>query len=154
ESQLAEVRSRDEARRWWERALHHWRLHFARGYLDVLEAQAAIDAELTVAREDLYQARKGEDELAEHLRALSRREDIEATAAEAAERLEQAREKHDKVRDQLRDDQRDILSLTEQRNDLQILASQSRGLSVDEAKEHAASVGQRRDAALEQEAIA
>ena len=84
------MRARDEARRWWERAQHHWRLHFARGYLDVLAAQQAFDEQLSVARDEA-EVVAGRQQLAEEaLAALADSDELRETARVAGDDLDQA----------------------------------------------------------------
>ena len=96
--QLADVRARDEARRWWERAQHHWRLHFARGYLDVLAAQQTFDEQLSVA------PRRGRGCCATptacrgSVGRVGRRGRVARNRGVAGDDLDQARELHDRAR--------------------------------------------------------
>ncbi len=154
ERQLADVRARGEAREWWGRAQHHWRLHFARGYLDVLEVQRSIEAQLVAARGEAETAELRVSATNDALAALASTDDLRETVQAAADAFERARARHDETRDVLRDHRNEIRSLTDRRNELQARAVGSSGLTVDEAMAEAAAVFRRRDRTVQRQAVA
>ena len=154
ERQLADVRARDEARQWWSRAQHHWRLHFARGYLDVLAARRTFDLELDEARLEAETAERREHAATEALTSLASTDDLHETMQAAAEAFDQVRTGHDEARDALRDHRNEIRGLTDRRNELSAAAAGSRGLSVDEAMAEATAGFRRRDGAVQRRALA
>lgn len=152
--QLADVRARDDARGWWDRAQHHWRLHFARGYLDVLEAQRAFDLELGAARLEAETTERHEQAATEALASLERTEDLHETMRAATETFDEARAGSDEARDSLRDHHNEIRRVTDRRNELSVTAAGSRGLTVDEAMDEVRAVFRRRDGAVQRGALA
>lgn len=151
--QLEDVRARDEARQWWGRAQHHWRLHFARGYLDVLETQRSIDAQLADARDEAEITEQHERATIDALESLASTEDPRETVQAAADAFDRARARHDEIRDALRDHRNEIRCLTDRRNELHAQAAGSRGLTVDEAMAEAAAVFRRRDGTVQRHAL-
>ena len=152
--QLADVRARDDARGWWDRAQHHWRLHFARGYLDVLEAQRAFDLELGAARLEAETTERRERDATEALVSLANTEDLRETMRAATETFDEARAGSDEARDSLRDHHNEIRRVTDRRNELSVTAAGSRGLTVDEAMDEVRAVFRRRDGAVQRGALA
>lgn len=105
DAQLTDVAARDAARHALAEAEGYWRLHFARGLLDVLERAEHLDADLAEAERAL-DAAADDVERAERQRAeLSDRGELDAAlrtaAAEAealGEELQRARDRHASAR--------------------------------------------------------
>jgi hypothetical protein len=83
EAQLSGVNTRNAARAHLADAERIWRLHFARGYLDVLQRERELAAERDVAREQVAAHEASVAEAEAELQAMSVPDELDAQHAEA-----------------------------------------------------------------------
>ncbi|MGQ0805938.1 MAG: hypothetical protein ACT4PI_19045 [Actinomycetota bacterium] len=151
---LAEVWKRNEAREFADHARRHWRLHYAKGLLDVLDEQARFDRELADARSRADDARAAERQAT---RALDELRDS-AALADGAERARLAYDRCDAAWQEAKDRARDLGAerrrAVERRNELQEAARGARGVAIDDALRRVDAAERARDAATGALAIA
>lgn len=108
QADLDAVTSRNNARQFLQQGEHAWRLHYAKGYLDVLvEEQVATDrlatlnAEVAAAQQALNTAKDALDLLRQDNDLEDKEAQAEADYNAAAERLADARQDHTRTADEL-----------------------------------------------------
>jgi len=88
DADLADVAARDRARARLDEAWRHWRLHFARGFLDVLATADTLDAERSGLEDHLAAADREVTAAEQELAGLADRDALERALTDATERAQ------------------------------------------------------------------
>jgi hypothetical protein len=96
--QLEAVRHRDTARARLAEAAQSWRLHFARGYLDVLSQAETLDAQLADATVELEEREAEVSQAQQQVGDLEAEADLDEQAQQAGETAEDLRRRLEEAR--------------------------------------------------------
>jgi hypothetical protein len=133
DADLSAVRHRADARAHLERGEHQWRLHFARGLLDVTARDADLATEIGGLESRVTDAETDRDTAKNHLDTLRAVTDPAQAAQEALQTWQLAQGLLEEKKTQHRDAELRLGQIAERRADLRPLTDGHTGLSVEQA---------------------
>jgi hypothetical protein len=133
--ELEGVRHRERSRERLSEGERLWRLHFARGYLDVLDADTRLQSIIAELDDDLAEARRSAEGARQELAGLRARTDLVKAEAAANAAYEAATEHLREAEQRQWGKTEEARRLNEERAQQQRVAAEGSGLSVPEAEE-------------------